>query len=144
MMAHLYPNMLKEQYTGSEDYIYAAPIPRDEWERLRYHSHTTGTTARPHWIRTSYNHMSHVTFAPPYVTLILREPQHTDDQMLEAAAWLRITLGSQDRMYVVPYTNSVVMAEAAAMTAGAPKHLSIGVAPPPPPTLGDDDELETS
>ncbi|MCK5318588.1 MAG: hypothetical protein KAJ55_11760 [Anaerolineales bacterium] len=129
-MAHLFPDMSVKQYDGSEDFIFAAPIARDEWDAMHHHSYIT-EDKKYRWIRREFQQIQQGDAPQPFVTIILRLPHHSDNQMLEAAAWLRITLECQDRIYAVPFWESpnasLNLTEAMVKTTGAPKHLSIAI-----------------
>ena len=90
-MAHLFPDMTVKQYDGSEDFIFAAPIAKAEWDAMHHHSYIT-EDKKYRWIRREFHQFKPEANSPPFITIILRQPHHSDNQMLEAAAWLRITL----------------------------------------------------
>jgi hypothetical protein len=55
--------------------------------------------------------------------VLLRDTHHTDDLMLETAAWLRMTLGFSGTIYAVPGKSGITFSDILACTAGAPRHL---------------------
>ena len=125
-MAHLFPDMTVKQYDGSEDFIFAAPISHIEWKELLHHSYIT-EDKKYRWIRREYQQIRVEPNQPPFITLILQEPHHTQEQMIEAAAWLRITLECQDRIYAVPFYQSIDLTQAMVKSSGAPRHLSVAI-----------------
>jgi hypothetical protein len=115
-MPNLYPDMSREKYEGSDSFIYAAPIEQHHWDELRETAQlTTETGVKWTMIQTLGNRDS---FA-----ILLRETQHTDDQMLETAAWLRFTLSFQGVIYAVPGKSGISISDTVVYTAGAPRHL---------------------
>lgn len=95
---NLFPDMTKEQYNGREDFIFAAPINRKTWLELFKERADMKTQNGAHFL--SLSTISLLTDSP--TVIILRESCHSDQDMIEAGAWIRMTLGFTGRIYCVP------------------------------------------
>ena len=122
-MPNLFPDMSRENYEGSEDFIFGAPIQEADW-RLLYQN-----------AMKSKNGVRFYTDRPSKITILLRESHHSDDDMLEAGAWLRMLLGDKNRMYAVESFREMSLTNRMLKTIGAPRHLSVMY---DLPKLGDD------
>jgi hypothetical protein len=131
IVANLFPDMSRESYKGSDDFIFAAPIHIDDWNLLRagamhtkdgvYFVSIGDNLTRP----TTSGFGSITTSGYVGVTILLREAHHTDDDMVTAGAWLRMTLGNTQRIYAVPSFIEMDLTERMVKTIGAPRELSV-------------------
>lgn len=94
---NLFPDQSRTTYTGSEDFIFAAPVDEHDWKRmLEMASFSMNTT------KTPFVNLPKETFNDDCgVTLLLRRADESDDDMLEAAAWLRMAKNNTDRIYAI-------------------------------------------
>lgn len=96
-MPNLFPDMEVAQYQGSEDFIYAAPIGPNAWDIL--HRASRRPTRLAFDIRL---YRTEDTWSGRSIVILLAEPRHTKDFLLEVGAHLRIVEGIVDRIYCVP------------------------------------------
>lgn len=120
LMPNLFPDMSRETYKGSDDFIFGAPIDETVWKKLCEMSHTTGNNGTPF-----YRLPKEVTNTDFGITVLLRNGDRTDDDMLEAAAWLRVIENNRDRIYAVPWYKTMDLQTALIKTIGAPRALSV-------------------
>jgi len=80
----LYPDMSRTTYDGSETFVFAAPCSDDEWNKLLRH---------PNCLNDG-THLPYLTSGEgeDQVCIILRRHENTDDECVETAAWIRVTL----------------------------------------------------
>lgn len=126
-MPNLYPDMSRDQYEDSDDFVYAAPIPEEHWLKLAANSMGTPSGAR--------------FFVDPAakVAILLRERYHSDDDMLEAGAFVRITLDCRHRMYAAPSCKNMDLSDVVLKTIGAPRRLAVMY--DLPKQLGDEEDV---
>jgi hypothetical protein len=101
-------------YVGSADFIFAGPIDERDWKRLEpMASFCMNTTKTPfvNLPKETYNDDCDVT-------LLLRRDYETDDDMLEAAAWLRMAKSCTARIYAIPSYRELSMYQRLTMTNG--------------------------
>ena len=111
---NLFPDQSRTSYTGSADFIFASPIQEQDWKQLEpMASFCMNTTKTPfvHLPKGSYN-------ADCDVTILLRRDYETDDDMLEAAAWLRMAKNVTSRIYACGSYRELSMYERLMKTAG--------------------------
>lgn len=111
---NLFPDQSRSSYTGSADFIFASPIQERDWKELEpMASFCMNTTKTPYAAlpKGSYN-------ADCDVTILLRRDYETDDDMLEAAAWLRMAKNVTARIYAVGSYRELSMYERLMKTAG--------------------------
>lgn len=111
---NLFPDQSRASYTGSADFIFASPIQEQDWKQLEpMASFCMNTTKTPfvHLPKGSYN-------ADCDVTILLRRDYETDDDMLEAAAWLRMAKNVTSRIYACGSYRELSMYERLMKTAG--------------------------
>lgn len=130
LFINLYPDMSREQYQGSEDFIYSAPIDSEAWnELLNNHAHMN-TANKVRFVNLS-------TFTETPIVIMMEGLEHTDEALVEAGAWIRMTLGFHGLIYCVPRASGQpTMAEITNRTMGAPRKLCKMIDIP----TGDDDE----
>lgn len=96
-MPNLFPNMEVQQYKGSDDFIFAAPLEPEVWTAvLRKSVRLADRTIEARYWRTTN------TWNDKPIVVLLRGSHHTDDEMLQAGAWLRMVDGISDRIYCTP------------------------------------------
>ena len=118
-MPNLFPDMSRETYKGSDDFIYGAPIDETVWKRLCEMASMTAND-------TPYFRLpKEVTNTDFGITVLLRNGDRSDDDMLEAAAWLRVIENNRDRIYAVPWYKTMDLTTALTKTIGAPRALSV-------------------
>ena len=115
-MPNLYPDMSRDKYEGSDSFIYAAPIEKHDWERLLRTAQMTTETG------VKWEIINQIGSGDSFA-ILLRDTHHTDDLMLETAAWLRFTISFQGVIYAVPGKSGIPFSDVVACTAGAPRHL---------------------
>ena len=119
-MPNLFPDMSRPTYVGSDDFIYGAPIDEKVWKKLCEMASLTGNNDVPF-----YKLPKGVTNTDVGITLLLRNGDRSDDDMLEAAAWLRVIENNRDRIYAVPWYKTMDLHTALTKTVGAPRELSV-------------------
>lgn len=118
-MPNLFPDMEKKQYDGSEDFIFGAPIHQDVWKKIGELSKLTPDGV-PY-----FQLPKEVTNTDFNVTVLLQHGDRNDDDMLDAAAWLRMVENCRDRIYAVPWYRTMDLPTQLNKTIGAPRRLSI-------------------
>lgn len=111
---NLFPDQSRASYTGSADFIFAGPIDEHDWKRLEpMASFCMNTTKTPfvNLPKETYNDECEVV-------LLLRRQDESDDDMLEAAAWLRMAKSCTARIYAVPAYRELSMYQRLMMTNG--------------------------
>lgn len=94
---NLFPDQSREHYEGSEDFVFGAPIDVQSWARLHTMAAFCMNTSK-----TPYVNLPKETYNDECgVTLLLRSEDESDDDMLEAAAWLRMAKDCTARIYAV-------------------------------------------
>lgn len=119
-MPNLFPDMSRTTYEGSDDFIYGAPIDETVWKKLCEMAKETGNNSVP-FVRLP-KEATNTDFG---VTVLLRNGDRSDDDMLEAAAWLRVIENNRDRIYAVPWYKTMDLHTALIKTIGAPRALSV-------------------
>lgn len=96
-MPNLFPDMSREQFKDSENFIFAAPIMVEHWVRIDSVCRTNDRTPNGvHWVK--YHEGDGKSFI-----MLMRRPEHTDDDMKEAAAYLRLFENRTEIIYALPY-----------------------------------------
>lgn len=111
---NLFPDQSRQNYTGSEDFIFAAPIDEHDWKRLEEMASFSMNTTKTPFVnlpKASYNDDCGVT-------VLLRREYESDDDMLEAAAWLRMAKSNTDRIYAIGSYRELSMYDRLMKTAG--------------------------
>lgn len=123
-MPNLFPDQSREHYTGSEDFVFAAPIDEESWKQLEGAASFSMNTSK-----TPFVNLDKGMFNDDCgVTLLLRRDYESDDDMLEAAAWLRMAKNCQARIYAVGSYRTITLHEQLIRTNGlsnAHRRLSI-------------------
>lgn len=121
---NLFPDQSRANYTGSADFIFASPVQERDWKQLEelasfcMNNTKTPFTTLP---KGTYN-------ADCEVTLLLRRDYETDDDMLEAAAWLRMVKNNTSRIYAIGSYKELSMYERLMKTAGIkPEHRALSI-----------------
>lgn len=120
VLPNLFPDMSRPNYQGSDDFIFGAPIDETVWKKLCEMSNLTGNNDVPY-----YRLPKEVTNTEFGITVLLRNGDRTDNDMLEAAAWLRVIENNRDRIYAVPWYKTMDLHTALVKTIGAPRALSV-------------------
>ena len=118
-MPNLFPDMSRETYKGSDDFIYGAPIDETVWKKLCEMAAMTANDV------PFFKLPKEVTNTDFGITVLLRNGDRSDDDMLEAAAWLRVVENNRDRIYAVPWYKTMDLHTALTKTIGAPRALSV-------------------
>jgi len=111
---NLFPDQSRAGYTGSPDFVFAGPIDEHDWKRLEPMASFCMNTTKTPFVdlpKATYNDDCSVT-------ILLRRPDETDDDMLEAAAWLRMAKSCTARIYAVPAYKELTMYQRLMMTNG--------------------------
>ena len=135
----LYPDMTREQYDGSETFVFAAPCTKAEWYDMKSLSSTVDDG----------DHLPYMLFDDELgrtkdgnatkLCIILRFPESIDDHAVETAAWVRITNEFVGMIYAMKYDPQPPdygIAATIARTAGAPPNQVRYIELPPPKNLG--------
>lgn len=112
MYLNVYPDMSRKQYTGNDTFVFAAPIPEPTWRFIH---------AIPGVQRTG-DGVAYVTIPDEDVIVIMREKHHTDEDMLTAAAHIRVVDQETKMIYACPAGN-LTQTQIINRTAGAPRAL---------------------
>lgn len=111
----LYPDMTRQQYDGSETFVFAAPCTKHEWYSMYKYAADDG------------NHLPYVFDKADddpenHVCIILRHQETIDDHAVETAAWVRIKEEFTGMIYAMKYDPqppNMATASIIARTAGA-------------------------
>lgn len=128
----LYPDMTREQYEGSETFVFAAPCTKDEWYRMKALSCDDGDHL-PYLFSEDHDEMQE------QVCIVLRFPESIDDHAVETAAWIRIKHEFNGMIYAMKYDPQPPdygIAATIARTAGAPPNQVRHIELPKPKNLG--------
>lgn len=88
----LYPDMSRSGYDAKE-FVFASPCSYAQWDRaLRRATKDVGYLP---WLEIEEEGES--------IVIICRSPEHTDDDCLTTAAWLRIVNNFRGMIYALPY-----------------------------------------
>jgi len=110
----LYPDMTRQQYDGSETFVFAAPCTKPEWYAMKA-------------LHLTHDDGSHLPYLiceeeDDPVCIVLRFPETIDDHAIETAAWVRIKHSYRGMIYAMKYDPqppSSSIASVIARTAGA-------------------------
>lgn len=124
----LYPDMTREQYDGSETFVFAAPCTKAEWREMKEIAADDGDHL-PYLFGGEENE----------IVIILRFPESIDDHAVETAAWVRVKHEFNGMIYAMKYDPQPPdygIAATIARTAGAPPNQVRHIELPPPKNLG--------
>jgi len=124
----LYPDMRREQYEGNDNFVFATPCTKSEWDYLHGKSEQSEHYL-PYFFAKEYFHEN----APPDLTcIILRHPEITDEQAVTTAAWIRVSEEYTGMIYAVSYESvptvqslSSIVARTAGCNPKQVKHIEI-------------------
>ena len=127
----LYPDMTREQYKGSETFVFAAPCTQAEWKQLKSLSSTIDDG-------------DHLPFTmidedTTQVCIVLMFQESIDAHAVETAAWARLTHEFTGMIYALKYNPAPPddsLAATIGRTAGANPKLVRHIDLPPPKNLG--------
>lgn len=109
----LYPDMTRQQYDGSETFVFAAPCTKDEWYTMKALGITHDDGDRLPYLICKEDGDERC--------IILRYPETIDDHAVETAAWVRIKHSYRGMIYAMKYDPqppSTSIASVIARTAG--------------------------
>ena len=118
----LFPDMRRALYTDNDNFVFAAPCTKSEWDYLHKHS-----IQLDHYLPfIIINELEDVT------CIILRHPEITDDQTVTTAAWIRISEEYTGMIYALSYESvptaqslSSIVARTAGCNPKQVKHVEI-------------------
>lgn len=85
-----------------EDFVWCLPVPTDEWEVIHALSHKFGGEA-PNEVR----YVNRIGARRQQIVIVLWDEQrHSEEQILEACAWLRLIKDVRRPLYVVPHART--------------------------------------
>ncbi len=119
----LFPDMRREQYEGNDNFVFAAPCTKVEWDYLHNKS-----VQEEHYLPYIF-----MKDDPDDVScLILRLPEITDEQAVTTAAWIRVSEEYTGMIYAVSFESvptiqslSSIVARTAGCNPKQVKHIEI-------------------
>lgn len=114
MFLNLYPDMSRQAYTGNDTFVFAAPIPKMTWSFI-YAMPLNNTVELEDGKIVIWRMVDDAI-------VMLRDGSHTDDDMLTAAARIRMVERKTNMIYAAPAGN-LTQNELINRTAGAPRKL---------------------
>jgi len=119
----LFPDMRREQYEGNDNFVFAAPCTKVEWDYLHSKS-----VQEEHYLPYIF-----MKDDPDDVTcLVLRLPEITDEQAVTTAAWIRVSEEYTGMIYAVSFESvpsvqslSSIVARTAGCNPKQVKHIEI-------------------
>jgi hypothetical protein len=112
MYLNLYPDMSRKAYEANDTFIFAAPIPPPTWEWLRAKATRKTGDDVEYLLPKDLPGMEDVV-------IIFRQARHSDEDMLTAAAHIRVVEQCTNRVYCcrgISLTQSQIIARAMGST----------------------------
>ena len=94
----LYPDMRRKAYEASDHLVFAAPCSEADWWKLRMGA-SSDNSHLPFTFITEGRH----TILRDATCIILVSPHTPDDDVINTAAWIRVTKEYTAMIYAVPF-----------------------------------------
>jgi len=107
----LYPDMSRDQYTANDTFVWGGPIDTVTFMALEVISQKGLSDAHPRWA------------IHDGTGVVLRHAQHSDDDCLVTAAWMRQMCDFDGRIYACEPSDHVTVNAVIHRAAGAPRDL---------------------